>query len=140
MQRRASTRGAVFEDFDQDGRLDAIVLNCDDTAQVLRNLTSTSNASISIRCIGRATNRDAVGARITIRSAGSKQSAEVRSGRGYQSHCGTQIHFGLGRVPRVDEIEVLWPDGTVTRWQPPAGFRADEHEQVTTRVIIQEHP
>jgi hypothetical protein len=42
--------------------------------------------------------------------------AEVHSGRGYQSHYGTQLHFGLGNRQRVDSIEVRWLGGTLDRF------------------------
>ena len=43
---------------------------------------------------------------------------EVHSGRGYQSHYGTRLHFGLGRQNRVDRVEVRWPGGPVEVFAP----------------------
>jgi hypothetical protein len=60
---------------------------------------------------GVATNRDGVGARVRVVADGLTQIAEVHSGRGYQSHFGTRLHFGLGPRDRVDRIEVRWIGG-----------------------------
>ena len=45
------------------------------------------------------------------------QTAEVHSGRGYQSHFGSRLHFGLGACSRVDRIEVRWIGGGTDRWE-----------------------
>ena len=55
------------------------------------------------------TNRDGVGARVYVVAGDLKQMDEVHSGRGYQSHWGTRLHFGLAKNERVGRIEVHWP-------------------------------
>ena len=55
------------------------------------------------------TNRDGVGARVYVVAGELKQMDEVHSGRGYQSHWGTRLHFGLAKNQRVERIEVHWP-------------------------------
>ena len=55
---------------------------------------------------------------------------EVHSGRGYQSHHGTRLHFGLGRRTRVERIEVRWIGGRVDVWGPT---RADRVLLLTER-------
>jgi hypothetical protein len=59
------------------------------------------------------TNRDAVGARVSVVTGDLTQIAEVHSGRGYQSHFGSRLHFGLCNRKRVDRIEVRWIGGGV---------------------------
>ena len=54
-------------------------------------------------------NRDGVGARVYVVAGDLKQMDEVHSGRGYQSHWGTRLHFGLAKNRRVARIEVHWP-------------------------------
>ncbi len=54
-------------------------------------------------------NRDGVGARVYVVAGELKQMDEVHSGRGYQSHWGTRLHFGLAKNERVARIEVHWP-------------------------------
>ena len=57
------------------------------------------------------TNRDGVGARVRVVAGDLVQIDEVHSGRGYQSHWGTRLHFGLGNRSRVDRVEVHWIGG-----------------------------
>ncbi len=137
LQRKASTRGAAFEDFDRDGRVDAVLLNCDDTPQVLRNVTPPNGFGITVRCIGRAVNRDGVGTRIAIRCGNATHSSEVRSGRGYQSHFGMQVHFGVAAGQTIDGIEVKWPDGTVSHRTVDAGSMHANRLVGTTIEILQ---
>jgi hypothetical protein len=63
------------------------------------------------------TNRQAVGVRVTVRAGELVQVDEVHSGRGYQSHWGGTLHFGLGSHRRADRLEVRWTDGTVQVFQ-----------------------
>ncbi len=56
-------------------------------------------------------NRDAVGSRVRVEAGELVQVAEVHSGRSYQSHFGTQLHFGLGPHERVDRMEIQWHGG-----------------------------
>jgi hypothetical protein len=62
-------------------------------------------------------NCDAVGARVTVAAGDLVQVDEVHSGRGYQSHFGTRLHFGLGSKDHVDTIHVRWPGGFTEVWR-----------------------
>jgi hypothetical protein len=77
----------------------------------LRNQSVTGHHWIQIHLRGTRSNRDAVGARVRVVTGAEVQTAEVHSGRGYQSHWGTRLHFGLGTSDRVDRLEVRWPGG-----------------------------
>jgi hypothetical protein len=113
---KLSSRGAGFDDLDNDGDIDVVILNSRREPTILRN-DSPSQHWIQIRLRGVQVNRDAVGARVHVVSGDRKQVAEVRSGRGYQSHYGTRLHFGLGTHSRVDRIEIRWPGGKTEVWQ-----------------------
>jgi len=106
---RMSGRGVAFDDLDNDGRIDVVILNSNDKPTILRNETMTGNHWIQIRLRGAKTNRDGVGARVYVVAGDLKQMDEVHSGRGYQSHWGSRLHFGLAKNKRVDRIEVHWP-------------------------------
>ena len=110
-QTKSVGRGAVFEDFDNDGRLDAVILNSRRPATVLRNESTHSNHWLQIRLVGRRANRDGVGSRVIVTAGDLRQIDEVHSGRGYQGHFGTRLHFGLGRHDRVDRLEIRWLGG-----------------------------
>jgi hypothetical protein len=108
-----SSRGTGFDDLDNDGDIDAVVLNSRREPTVLRNDSETDNHWIQIRLRGVNANRDGVGARVTVVAGDLTQVDEVRSGRGYQSYWGSRIQFGLGKRDHVDRIEVRWIGGGV---------------------------
>jgi enediyne biosynthesis protein E4 len=107
-----SSRGVAVGDLDGNGRLDVVVLNSRQPPTLLRNDTSSGNHWLAVRLIGRDSNRSGVGAAVTVHVAGTMLFDEVRSGRGYQSHFGEWLHFGLGPAQRADKIVVRWPSGS----------------------------
>jgi hypothetical protein len=108
-----SSRGAAFDDLDNDGRIDAVILNSRREPTILKNDSNTGNHWIQVRLQGVKTNRDGVGAHVKVVAGKLTQVDEVHSGRGYQSHYGMRLHFGLGKRRRVDRIEVRWIGGGV---------------------------
>jgi hypothetical protein len=108
-----SSRGAGFDDLDNDGDIDVVILNSRREPTILRNDSATENHWIQIRLQGVKTNRDGVGARVKVVAGDLTQIDEVHSGRGYQSHYGTRLHFGLGKRDRIDRVEVRWIGGGV---------------------------
>ncbi len=116
----SSSRGTSFDDLDNDGDTDIVVLNAQDKPTVIRNDSPSPNHWLQLTLRGIACNRDAVGAKVTVVAGGQSYVEEVRSGRGYQSHFGSRLHFGLGAASQVDKIEVRWPSGAVETWNAPA--------------------
>jgi hypothetical protein len=108
---KLASRGAAFDDVDNDGRVDGVIVNSRRESTVLRNETDTAVHWIQIELHGRHSNRDGVGTRVKVTAGDLTQIDEVHSGRGYQSHFGSRLHFGLGKRHRVDRIEVRWIGG-----------------------------
>lgn len=107
-----STRGIALDDLDEDGRVDVVVLNSRSKCTIIRNETPLANRHwTSIRLAGRKANRDGIGSRIRVQAGALTLVAEVHSGRGYQSHFGTEVHFGLGGEARIDALTVRWLGG-----------------------------
>ncbi len=106
-----SSRGVGLDDLTNDGRVDAVVLNSNAPPTVIRNETDSGNHWLQINLRGVTASRDGVGARVTVVAGDLTQVAEVHSGRGYQSHYGSRLHFGLGDRDRVDRVEVGWIGG-----------------------------
>jgi hypothetical protein len=104
-------RGAAVADFDNDGRLDLVITNLDSSPVVLRNAGQTGNW-IRIRTVGKKSNRDGYGARITVTTGDVTQTDEVRAGSSYLSSSDPRLHFGVGKASRVDRVVVRWPSGT----------------------------
>jgi hypothetical protein len=112
----AVARGSAAGDLDNDGDVDLVVNNLDGAATVLRSVGESRNNFLTISLEGRAGNRDAIGAVVTVSAGDRVQRAMRRSGDSYLSHSDSRLHFGLGARSRVDSIEVRWPDGAVQRF------------------------
>jgi hypothetical protein len=108
-------RGAAFGDIDNDGDVDVIINNLDGAAQLLRNDGGNANNSVLIKTIGAKSNRNGIGARVSVVSGDVKQVEEVYSGGTYISQNDLRLHFGLEKQSKVDLIEVRWPNGTVEK-------------------------
>ena len=109
-----AARGVVFDDLDNDGDIDVVILNSRERPTILRNMyyeRGGRNHWLDLRLQGVKTNRDGVGARVRVTAGDLVQIDEVHSGRGYQSHWGSRLHFGLGPRERVERVEVRWIGG-----------------------------
>ncbi len=105
-----SSRGAAFGDYDNDGGMDALVLNMNETPSLLRNLGGgTAGNWIKLKLIGTRCNRTAIGARARVTTGKHVQMDEVHSGTSVMSQSDLRLHFGLGQAATVDSIEVIWP-------------------------------
>jgi hypothetical protein len=109
------SRGAAIGDFDNDGDLDILVNNCGQAPQLLRNDGGNGNHWVEILLIGTRSNRDAVGARVSLTAGDLRLSDQRKGGMSYQSAHDPRLHFGLGQQTKVDSIEILWPSGTATK-------------------------
>ncbi|MBM3753851.1 MAG: CRTAC1 family protein [Acidobacteria bacterium] len=108
---RHSSRGAAFGDFDNDGDIDVAVLNMGERPSLLLNTHRGSAHWIRIELEGVASNRSAIGAVVTIESAGGKQTQAVLSQSSFLSQNDRRLHFGLGTANKVDRIIVAWLTG-----------------------------
>lgn len=113
MKVKLSSRGAAFDDLDNDGDVDVVILNSRQEPTVLRNDSKAKGHWLQVRLLGVKTNRDGVGARVKVVANDLTLIDEVHSGRGYQSHYGNRLYFGLGKRERVDRIEVQWIGGGI---------------------------
>ena len=109
------SRGLALDDLDNDGRTDVVILNLDDAPQVIRNISPSSNY-LQLELIGSHGNRDAIGSKVILHVGSRKLVQEVVAGRGYQSHFGHRLSFGLGSQTSVDDIEVHWHAGAVQHY------------------------
>jgi enediyne biosynthesis protein E4 len=106
---RFSSRGAAFGDFDNDGDIDALILNLNDPPSLLRNDGGNAQNWIKIKLIGTKCNRTAIGARVRVTTGTHIQMDEVHSGASVMSQSDLRLHFGLGKAQVADAIEVKWP-------------------------------
>jgi hypothetical protein len=115
-------RGLSVLDLDRDGRLDLVLRNYRQPAQVLKNV-GTDGHWLALELIGVRANRDAVGARLRVRTGARWQTREVTAGSGFLSGSTLVQHVGLGPAEAADELEISWPSGARTRLGPLAANR-----------------
>jgi enediyne biosynthesis protein E4 len=106
---RFSSRGAAFGDYDNDGDVDALILNLNDVPSLLRNDGGNKQNWIKIKVVGTKCNRTAIGARVRVVTGTHTQMDEVHSGSSVMSQSDLRLHFGVGKASVIDAIEVKWP-------------------------------
>ncbi len=126
LQTPAPGRGLAIADLWNDGRLEAIFNNIDDLPMLLVNIASNQNHWIGLSLIGTVSNRDGIGARVTVQGEKRKWVDEVRSGSSYNSSNDLRLHFGLGAETKLKNIEVRWPNGKVELFDGPTVDRISE--------------
>jgi enediyne biosynthesis protein E4 len=104
-------RGMAIGDLDNDGRLDAVVTTNDGPIHILHNETASTNHWILLKLVGHKSNRDAIGAEVTLVTATGPQYATVSTASSYLSASDKRVHFGLGQNGTASRIEIRWPSG-----------------------------
>ena len=108
------SRSSVIFDLDDDGDLDIV---CNDWNWIplvlISNLSDTKKINfLKVNLTGKKSNRDGLGARVTVSAEGKKYTQVYDGTSGYLSHSVYPLYFGLGDATKVDKVEVLWPSGT----------------------------
>jgi enediyne biosynthesis protein E4 len=109
-----SWRGAAFADFNNDGNVDIAVAALDETPSLLMNQGVAGYHWIQLHLVGTQSNRNGVGARVSVACGEVKQVREVKAGGSFASSNDPRVHFGLGKAARIDELVVRWPSGRIT--------------------------
>ena len=104
-------RGACFADYDNDGKVDAFLVNLGAPAQLFHNASTNTGHWLTIKLKGTRSNRDGIGARLELTAGGRTQTAERVAGSSYLSQDDGRIHFGLGSATKADKLLVRWPSG-----------------------------
>lgn len=104
------SNGAVYVDLDNDGDLEIVVNNLDDTASVFEN-KGNGNHYLQVALKGPQENPNGLGTRVYLHANGQRQMQELTLSRGFQSAVSPKLHFGLGEAQRIDTLEIVWPDG-----------------------------
>ncbi|NNJ64276.1 MAG: CRTAC1 family protein, partial [Xanthomonadales bacterium] len=123
-------RGAAYADIDGDGDLDVLITQNGGPPLLLRNDLALGHHWLRVKLVGQTVNRDAIGARVELRTGDTLQRQQLMPSRSYLSQVEPVLTFGLGTADRIDELTVVWPDGSRQPVTPPA---ID-----TTAVIIQQ--
>lgn len=110
-----NSNGAAFADFDNDGDLDLVVNNMEEVSFIMENKLESSNNYVRFKVEGEGMNSGSIGAKVKITLGDEIQYHEIQVSRGYESSVENIVHFGLGQYDKVDEVEVVWPNGQVLR-------------------------
>jgi hypothetical protein len=108
-QRGFPARGLAVGDFNNDGRIDVLVANNGEAPLLLRNQAGAGNHWIGLKLQGKASNRDAVGARIFWQVNGRRFGRFKSSGGSYLSSHDPREVLGLGSAVKADWVEIRWP-------------------------------
>jgi len=106
-----SARGVAFGDPDDDGDVDVVIVDIDAPPRLLENKSARRGRWIGVRTVGTVSNRDGLGARVSVRAGGRAWMREMKRTQGLYSSHDPRLHFGLGNVDSVETIEVHWPSG-----------------------------
>ena len=112
-------RGIALADFDNDGRLDIYQTNAGQPSLLYRNVSPHPGHWLELRLVGTRSNRDAIGARVTVRAGAMAWLREVDGGNGYAGQSSKRVHVGLGAAAKVDSLLVRWPSGRVESFSVP---------------------
>src|ERR1700728_1969776 len=142
-------RAFALADFDQDGRQEVFLKNRTGAQlPVLRNVIENLPASITFRLRGTRSNRDAVGAVVTVESEAGRQSRMLQTGSGFLSQHSKEMFFGLGGASEPVRASIRWPSGIVQDFRdlPPnhriwidEGSESLRVEPFKTRASIEGH-
>ncbi|HEV2398397.1 MAG TPA: CRTAC1 family protein [Candidatus Sulfotelmatobacter sp.] len=130
-------RGLAYADFDRDGDLDLLITTNNGPAYLYRNDQFAGNRSIRFHLVGTKSNRDAIGARVHVSSAGMTQSRVVKGGSSYLSQSELPLTFGLEKRDRVDRVVIEWPSGQTEDYKNLAagrGYECVEGKGITPRM------
>lgn len=108
-------RALAFADLFNRGAVDMVCVNLDNSVRVFRNDAARAGGNHWLQVLPMTGKREALGARVTLKSGGTTRVALCLRAYSYLSSNDPRVHFGLGKADRVEDLEVLWPSGTPRR-------------------------
>jgi hypothetical protein len=113
-------RAVALADLWNRGVLDVVVANQKGPLLVYKNTVAPESDWIEFQLEGTASNRSAIGAKVTLFWNGEQQAQEVSGGTGFSAQNDRRLHFGLGKTPKIEKAVIRWPSGKVQTIDQPA--------------------
>jgi hypothetical protein len=107
-------RGLAAGDFDNDGRVDVLIVDSEGAPLLLRNIFPSAGHWLGLRLEGAKSNRNGYGAIVTVTVGKRTLVRPCQSGGSYMSASDSRVHVGLGAATKVEKVTVAWPSGRVT--------------------------
>jgi hypothetical protein len=111
-------RGIGVGDLNNDGALDMYQTNANQPALLFRGQPIHAGNWVELKLMGTTSNRDAIGARVTVWAGGDSFMREINGGNGYSGQSSTRVHVGIGRATRLDRVSIRWPNGQLEELPP----------------------
>jgi hypothetical protein len=128
-------RGSTFADIDGDGDLDVLITENGGSTHLFRNEGGNQNHSLRIDLKGSTSNRDAIGAKVTVVAGSVTSQRQLFLTKGYLSSVEHPLTFGLGKLEKADKVTVFWPSGSKTELKDVVGgktIKIDETSKPTS--------
>jgi hypothetical protein len=141
LQRAIVGRGAAYGDYDNDGDLDLLITSNNGPARLLRNENANQNDLLRVKTVGNRSNRNGIGAKVTLKTAKEKLFSMVKTGSSYCSQSELPLVFGLGAPEegRMLTLEITWPGGqkdTISEIKPNQSITVQEGKGITLSAPI----
>jgi hypothetical protein len=107
-------RGMAVGDLDNDGDSDLLLMNVGEPPVLLSNDGGNRNHWLGINLVGTKSNRDGVGAKVSVTAGGRRRNKQRLGGTSYCSASDPRLLFGLGASAKINEVEVRWPSGQIS--------------------------
>ncbi len=112
-------RSVAMADFSNNGALDVVVANQKGPLLLYKNTAAPDNKWIDFELEGTTSNRSAIGAQVRVFWNGQQQVQEIHGGSGFCAQNQRRVHFGLGKNPGIDRVEIRWPSGKIQTIRTP---------------------
>jgi hypothetical protein len=106
------SNGGAYADLDNDGDLDVVTNNLNSVASIYINKTNEKANYLKLKLRFGGKNTFGIGSKVISYVKGKKQYKEIQTTRGFQSSSEPIIHFGFGKISKVDSVQIIWPDKT----------------------------